>query len=237
MCGIVSFWGQGQGVSHVLDALHLLQYRAPDSAGIAVVGPDGCFTLRRSTGGPGNLVRQIASRPLYAATGVDDDAVRALLRRQSLAPEPDTLRDCASFTIDQLFDEPPLHVGIGDRGGHAAEAGHCAVAFAFRLLGAHVAAREAVDETVCQALNAALYERLPANAYSSWREAWLEEVLANVPGHAFALAARYVQETFPGLASYLADGEWERIGGLTAQALGQMVMGHGRWAMVGAVSE
>lgn len=238
MCGIVSFWGQGDAVNRVLEALRLLQYRAPDSAGIALLQAGGDFVLRRSVGGPQNLLRYIDANPLFAATGAGDDAVRALLRRQELELDLGTLRDCSEIPPARLFEADTHHVGIGDRGGQSpASVQGDVVAFAFRLLGARVAAREAVDEALRDGLDAALRARVPPIAYDSWREAWCDEVAANVPGQAFAVAARHVQESIPGLAAHLPTAEWERIGGLTALALSQMVMGHGRWAMVGAVTE
>jgi glucosamine 6-phosphate synthetase-like amidotransferase/phosphosugar isomerase protein len=51
------------------------------------------------------------------------------------------------------------------------------------------------------------------------------------------VAIRYFQETFPDLSKHLDEDDWERFGGLTAKAMSQVVIGHGRWAMVGAVTE
>ena len=268
MCGIVAFWGQNGAVGNVLEALYLLQYRAPDSSGLALLDAAGVIILRRSVGAPANLVRRIAAHPLYKSTGQGNGAIEELLRRQGLSLSAEALRDCAAIPAARLFERAGLYVGPGDRGRQAlvSEAGpaqtvsralshrmratlagngaHPApfddqdvAALAFRLLGARVAAREAVDPVLRESLDRALRARTPQNAYGGWREAWGQEVAANVPGQAFALAARHVQETIPGLAAQLADHEWERVGGLTAQALAQMVMGHGRWAMVGEVSE
>lgn len=64
MCGIVCFYGQAGGVTHVLDALELLAYRAPDSSGIAVIGEDGHFALRRAVGTGEQLREKIADQPL-----------------------------------------------------------------------------------------------------------------------------------------------------------------------------
>ncbi len=64
MCGIVCFYGQSNGINHVLDALELLSYRAPDSSGIAVLGEDGCFALRRAVGTSAQLQEKIAEQPL-----------------------------------------------------------------------------------------------------------------------------------------------------------------------------
>lgn len=238
MCGIVSYWGQGDGVNRVLQALRLLQYRAPDSAGVAVLNADGEFVLRRSVGGPLNLLHKIDANPLFMAKSTGDDGVQDLLRRQELDFNPGDLRDCSQVLPTRLFEKDPLYVGVGDRGGQVpASAERDGVAFTFRLLGARVAAREAVDKSFRDALNSAFRDRVPQDSYDCWRDAWREEMAANVPGRAFAVATRCAQESIPGLSQHLSPGEWERVGGLTALALSQMVMGHGRWAMVGAVSE
>lgn len=261
MCGIVTFWGRYEGLSHVLEALHLLQYRAPDSSGVAAIRADGSFAVRRSVGGPGRLIQRLANRPLFAPIAVTEDGLRAMLARQGLELSPGTLRDCSSESIARLYETPPLCVGIGDRGAGTMarwsggelsgrmrralrEAGNpptpdCLqdpVTHAFRLLGAHVASRVALNNSLRQSLDSALQARIPGKAYESWQEAWLDELSCNVPGQAFAVAARHFQETFPGLAEHLQPEEWERVGGLTARAMAQTIMGHGRWAMVGAVS-
>ncbi|HSG15003.1 MAG TPA: hypothetical protein VLE70_01615, partial [Anaerolineae bacterium] len=64
MCGIVCFYGHSGGVTRVLDALELLAYRAPDSSGIAIIGEDGRFALRRVVGTGERLRRRIALQPL-----------------------------------------------------------------------------------------------------------------------------------------------------------------------------
>lgn len=64
MCGIVCFIGRSNGIDHVLDALQLLEYRAPDSAGLAVVGADGQLAVRRCLGAGRQLRAAIAEDPL-----------------------------------------------------------------------------------------------------------------------------------------------------------------------------
>lgn len=269
MCGVVCFFGQAEGITRVLEALHLLEYRAPDSAGVAALsGPLGRMAVRRSAGPTRQLMAKMAARPLFVdAPPASPSAVADLLGKQGLPYTPQSLRDCsprAGYTLHNLYDPPALHVGIGDRGAAASDDFPAATAsfsaqmrrsleatgslsspdynpdpvrHAFRLVAAHVAARAAVDQTWLNALNRALLARVPAGTYSGWQEAWAEEMAANVPGHAFAAGVRRFQETFPGLAGHLTGQEWERVGGLTALALAQIVVGHGRWAMVGAVTE
>lgn len=66
MCGIVCYYGRSKGVIHVLDALDLLAYRAPDSSGIAVIDEDGQFSIRRVVGTSEQLRARLAEQPLPA---------------------------------------------------------------------------------------------------------------------------------------------------------------------------
>ncbi len=50
MCGIVGFIGQKQAAPILLDGLSRLEYRGYDSAGIAVITPQGTIDLRKSEG-------------------------------------------------------------------------------------------------------------------------------------------------------------------------------------------
>ena len=268
MCGIVCFFGQAEGVQRVLEALHLLEYRAPDSAGVAALtGVDGRLSTRRAVGFTRQLVKAMAAHPLYETKPAGNQAILELLRRQQMADDPMVLRDCspaAGYTWRDLYNSAGLLVGFGDQGSAEISASEDladrvsaqlyrtlqasgvlsspdydqdAVRHAFRLVSAHVGSQVGYDQDCREMLDNALLARLPGGPYSGWLEAWREEAAANIPGHAFAVAVRYFQETFPGLAEQLADVEWERVGGLTARAMAQVVLGHGRWAMVGAVTE
>ncbi|MEZ0492650.1 glutamine--fructose-6-phosphate transaminase (isomerizing) [Kineococcus sp. TBRC 1896] len=71
MCGIVGYVGPqgagdgGAGVEVVLEGLRRLEYRGYDSAGIAVVTPDGVQT-RKKAGKLANLVEELQADPLPA---------------------------------------------------------------------------------------------------------------------------------------------------------------------------
>ncbi len=263
MCGIVCFFGRADGIARVLEALHLLEYRAPDSSGLATIDEYGRLAVRRCVGSPRRLVAKMSAEPLYRSPSMESKEVAVLLRRQGLALTPGDLRDVsveAGYSLDDLYRPAGLQVGIGDvshttqtgsldpsgrmRGTLSESAGLASpdydldpLAHAFRMVAAQVASREACDPAWKAVLDRVLQERVPAGAYASWREAWEEEVSHRVPGVAFAVAVRRFQETFPGLAQELSDTDWERLGGLTAQAMAQIVLGHGRWAMVGAVTD
>lgn len=64
MCGIVAYFGPSGGVDPVLDALELLSYRAPDSTGLALLGPDGKLRIRRVVGTADLLRQQLEGNPL-----------------------------------------------------------------------------------------------------------------------------------------------------------------------------
>ena len=65
MCGIICYFGQTQGVTHILGALQLLEYRAPDSSGIAVIDENGSYSVRRSVGPAHRLIEKITANPSY----------------------------------------------------------------------------------------------------------------------------------------------------------------------------
>lgn len=267
MCGNVSFFGQAEGVIRVLEALQLLEYRAPDSAGVAVLaGSTGELTVQRSVGPPARLVTAMATEPLYEIQVADEQQVAGMLARQGLDHQSELLRDCspaAGYSPRTLYSGG-FSVGVGDRGASGVaqpadpecrfstrmrrtleEAGALGspdydqdpVRHVFRLVAAHVASRAACDPAWKDALDSALLARVPAGAYPDWQTAWAEELSLNTPGQAFAVAVRHFQETFPGLADHLTSEDWERVGGQTALAMANVVLGHGRWAMVGVVTE
>jgi glucosamine--fructose-6-phosphate aminotransferase (isomerizing) len=64
MCGIVGISAHRNIVSHLIDGLAALEYRGYDSAGVALLGPDGIVRLRAK-----GKVRDLAA--LQAETGLD----------------------------------------------------------------------------------------------------------------------------------------------------------------------
>jgi glucosamine 6-phosphate synthetase-like amidotransferase/phosphosugar isomerase protein len=267
MCGIVSYFGQFDGTLKVLEALQLLEYRAPDSVGLAVIDERGQMAVRREVGSPRRLIPRLARDPLFVPADSGPDRVADLLTRQGMALQPLDLQVYSpreGFDIHDLYTSPGLKVGVGVRGGLRPTAlsapppdlsrrmqealGEVVgdpfpdfdpdpVRHAFRLIASQVASRVPLDPALQASLDAALMDRVPPGAYGDWSQAWEQELAANTPGQAFATAVRHFQETFPGLAPHLEEEDWERVGGLTARALAHIVVGHGRWAMVGAVTE
>ena len=70
MCGIVGYIGPKKVVPLILEGLKKLEYRGYDSAGIAVVQPDGKLEIRRAPGKLRNLEESIRVKPLDGLYGI-----------------------------------------------------------------------------------------------------------------------------------------------------------------------
>jgi glucosamine--fructose-6-phosphate aminotransferase (isomerizing) len=69
MCGIIGYIGSKPVVPVLLDGLRRMEYRGYDSAGVAVVSPEG-IALRRSAGKLANLENAIQTEPVDGLYGV-----------------------------------------------------------------------------------------------------------------------------------------------------------------------
>ena len=69
MCGIIGYIGSKPVVPVLLDGLRRMEYRGYDSAGVAVVSPEG-IALRRSAGKLANLEHTIRIEPVDGGYGV-----------------------------------------------------------------------------------------------------------------------------------------------------------------------
>src|SRR4051794_23234943 len=69
MCGIVGYVGQQPALDVVVEGLRRLEYRGYDSAGVAVLGPDG-LQLERRAGKLANLDAALADRPMPGTLGI-----------------------------------------------------------------------------------------------------------------------------------------------------------------------
>ena len=69
MCGIIGYIGAKPVVPVLLDGLRRMEYRGYDSAGVALVSPEG-ISLRRSAGKLSNLETSIRSEPIDGLYGV-----------------------------------------------------------------------------------------------------------------------------------------------------------------------
>jgi glucosamine--fructose-6-phosphate aminotransferase (isomerizing) len=70
MCGIVGYVGSGGAVSILLEGLKRLEYRGYDSAGLAVIGPEGTLEVRRAAGRLKGLEAQLRERPVEGRIGI-----------------------------------------------------------------------------------------------------------------------------------------------------------------------
>ena len=67
MCGIVGYVGPQNALDVVLEGLRRLEYRGYDSAGVAVLA-EGSLASAKKAGKLANLEKELADRPLPAAT-------------------------------------------------------------------------------------------------------------------------------------------------------------------------
>ncbi|NJL94087.1 MAG: glutamine--fructose-6-phosphate transaminase (isomerizing) [Anaerolineae bacterium] len=70
MCGIVGYTGARQAAPIIMEGLKRLEYRGYDSAGIAVLQPDGSIGVRRDVGKLGNLAARLGPDPLSGHYGL-----------------------------------------------------------------------------------------------------------------------------------------------------------------------
>jgi glutamine---fructose-6-phosphate transaminase (isomerizing) len=69
MCGIIGYLGPQEAMPILLDGLKRLEYRGYDSAGMAVIGPNG-LEIRRSLGKLRELEKALAQDPLRGTVGI-----------------------------------------------------------------------------------------------------------------------------------------------------------------------
>ncbi len=70
MCGIVGYVGFRDVTEFLVSGLRRLEYRGYDSAGVAVVGPDGRLLVRKSAGRIDQLEARLAAQPVRGCTGI-----------------------------------------------------------------------------------------------------------------------------------------------------------------------
>lgn len=70
MCGIVGYIGDGNVYDVLVKGLHRLEYRGYDSAGIALVAPDGRLNLYKAKGKVSNLEDYCRDKDLHAKAGI-----------------------------------------------------------------------------------------------------------------------------------------------------------------------
>ena len=70
MCGIVGYVGRSQALPILMDGLRRLEYRGYDSAGVAVISPDGMLDIRRAAGKLHNLAREVGQNGPLGNVGI-----------------------------------------------------------------------------------------------------------------------------------------------------------------------
>ncbi len=70
MCGIVAYTGPNSCASLLLEGLKRLEYRGYDSAGLALLTPDGHFTIYKQSGKVSALIASVANQVPVAYTGI-----------------------------------------------------------------------------------------------------------------------------------------------------------------------
>jgi glucosamine--fructose-6-phosphate aminotransferase (isomerizing) len=70
MCGIVGYVGPRPALDVVVEGLRRLEYRGYDSAGVAIIGPDGQLQTAKKAGRIENLDKELATRRIVGTTGM-----------------------------------------------------------------------------------------------------------------------------------------------------------------------
>lgn len=70
MCGIVGYVGRKEGMQILIDGLKRLEYRGYDSAGVAVITPEGALEVVRCTGKIAALESKIQLNPVLGNIGI-----------------------------------------------------------------------------------------------------------------------------------------------------------------------
>ena len=70
MCGIVGYIGSKQASPVLIEGLERLSYRGYDSAGVAVIGPEGRISVRKAKGRLENLKNLLAQSPVEGVIGI-----------------------------------------------------------------------------------------------------------------------------------------------------------------------
>ena len=82
MCGIVGYIGKGNVYNILINGLKRLEYRGYDSAGMALVAPDGRLNVYKAKGKVSNLEAFCSDKDLNACVGYARKIGRASCRER-----------------------------------------------------------------------------------------------------------------------------------------------------------
>ena len=89
MCGIVGYVGDNKSLEVLLGGLKRLEYRGYDSAGVAIIDPDGHLDSRKKSGKLQMLVDDLETHPLAnGATGIGHTRWPRTAARPTATPTP-----------------------------------------------------------------------------------------------------------------------------------------------------
>src|SRR5689334_6929237 len=104
MCGIVGYVGGKSAIDVVLDGLRRLEYRGYDSAGAAVIGPEG-LQIRRAAGRIKNLEGILRERPIDGSIGLGHTRWATHGRPTDENAHPDT--DVIAHLVQRHLQDTP----------------------------------------------------------------------------------------------------------------------------------
>lgn len=118
MCGIVGYIGERDALAVVLGGLRRLEYRGYDSAGVAILSPDGKLAVERKAGKLANLERALAERTLAGTLGIGHTrwATHGPPTDRNAHPQVDCAGAVAVVHNGTIENFEALVAGLQDRG-------------------------------------------------------------------------------------------------------------------------
>ena len=113
MCGIVGYIGSKQASPVLLEGLERLSYRGYDSAGVAVIGPEGRISVRKAKGRLENLKSLLDQSPVEGVIGIGHTRWATHGRPSEANAHPHTSCDGSVAVVHNLsiihISEPTRH--------------------------------------------------------------------------------------------------------------------------------
>jgi glucosamine--fructose-6-phosphate aminotransferase (isomerizing) len=118
MCGIVGYVGEQDALEVVLGGLRRLEYRGYDSAGVAVLGPDGVLRTERKAGKLANLEKELSEEELPGTLAIGHTrwATHGAPTDRNAHPHLDCANKVAVVHNGTIENFEGLVAGLEDRG-------------------------------------------------------------------------------------------------------------------------